>query len=257
MSTTTSTSTPPPTAPARPGAAPASRRTAALAGALYLLTFASSIPALAVLDPVLSDPRYVLGTGADTRVALGCLLLLVNAFACVGTAVVLHPVLQRHGSTLALGFVASRVLEAAIVVAGALCLLAVVQLRGEAGGADAADPQGLASAAAALVAGYDVSFQLVPVMAVANALLLGTLVHRSRLVPRAVPLLGLVGAAPLLAASTATVLGVNDQFSALSLLALPGVFLWELSLGLHLLVRGFRPSPAAAGQRSDPAPAAV
>ncbi|WP_432523646.1 DUF4386 domain-containing protein [Kineococcus sp. SYSU DK006] len=245
-----STSTAPLPAPARSGPAPAPRRTAALAGALYLLTFAASIPALVVLDPVLSDPRYVLGAGADARVALGCLLLVVNAFACAGTAVVLHPVLEARGSTLALGFVASRLLEAAIVVAGALCLLAVVQLRREVGGAGAADPEGLATAAAALVAGYDVSFQLVPVMAVANALLLGTLVHRSQLVPRAIPLLGLVGAAPLLAASTATVLGVNDQFSPLSLVALPGIFLWELSLGLHLLVRGFRLSPATA---ADPA----
>ena len=244
-----STSTAPPAAPARSGTAPASRRTAALAGALYLLTFAASIPALVVLDPVLTDPRYVLGTGADTRVALGCLLLVVNASACVGTAVVLHPVLERRGRTLALGFVASRTVEAAIVVAGALCLLAVVQLRREVGGAGAADPGGLAAAAAALVAGYDVSFQLVPVMAVANALLLGTLVLRSRLVPRVIPLLGLIGAGPLLAASTATVLGVNDQFSPLSLLALPGIFLWELSLGLHLVVKGFRPSPAAVGQR--------
>ena len=241
------TATAPPTAPARRDPAAPSRRTAALAGALYLLTFAASISALPVLDPVL-DPGYVLGPGADARVALGCLLLVVNAFACIGTAVVLHPVLEREGRTLALGFVTSRVLEAAIVVAGAVCLLAVVALRREAGGPGAAGPDGLATAASALVAVYDASFQLVPVMAVANALLLGTLVLRSRLVPRAIPLLGLVGAAPLLAASTATLLGANDQFSALSLVALPGIFLWELSLGVYLVVRGFRPAPVAAGR---------
>ncbi|GAA4975625.1 DUF4386 domain-containing protein [Kineococcus glutinatus] len=242
------TTTAPPSAPARREVAAPSRRTAFLAGALYLLTFAASIPALLVLDPVLSDPGYVVGPGADVRVAAGCLLLVTNAFACAGTAVVLHPVVERWSRTLALGFVASRVLEAAIVVVGALGLLVVVMLRREVGGPGAADPEGLVTTAAAFVAVHDTSFQLVPVMAVANALLLGTLVYRSRLVPRVIPLLGLVGAAPLLAASVATVLGANDQFSALSLIALPGIFFWELSFGVYLVVKGFRPSPVAAGR---------
>lgn len=223
------------------------RRTALLAGALYLLTFAASIPAVFVLDPVLSDPGYVVGPGADTRVTFGALLDIVNALACIGTAVVLYPVVKRQNLSLALGFVTSRVLEAAIIVTGVVSLLAVVTLRQDFAGDPSADADALVTVAAALVAVRDWTFLFGPGLAVANALLLGTLMYRSRLVPRVIPILGLVGAPMLLAANTATMFGLNDQLSVLSALALPGIFFWELSLGVYLVVKGFKPSPLTAG----------
>lgn len=223
------------------------RRTALLAGALYLLTFAASIPAVFVLDPVLNDPGYVLGPGADTQVTVGALLDIVNALACIGTAVVLYPVVKRQNLALALGFVTSRVLEAAIIMTGVVSLLAVVTLRQEFAGDPAADADALVTVAAALVAVRDWTFLFGPGLAAANALLLGTLMYRSRLVPRLIPLMGLVGAPLLLAANTATMFGVNDQLSVLSALALPGIFFWELSLGVYLVVKGFKPSPLTAG----------
>ena len=242
----TSTATAAPV-PATAGRADPLRRTARLAGALYLLTFASSIPALLLLGPVLDDPRYVLGPGADSRVLLGAALDITNALACIGTAVVLLPVVRRTHEALAVGFLASRVLEAAIILVGVLSVLAVVTLHqdlGGAGGATGADADALVAVAAALVAVRDWTFLLGPGLAVANALLLGTALYRSRLVPRVIPLLGLVGAPLLLASNTATFFGLNDQLSPLSALAVVGIFLWELSLGLHLVTRGFR-TPAA------------
>ncbi|WP_418606468.1 DUF4386 domain-containing protein [Georgenia sp. SUBG003] len=104
----------------------------------------------------------------------------------------------------------------------------------------------LVAVGAALVAVRDWSFLFGPGLAVANALLLGTLMYRSRLVPRAIPLMGLVGPL-LLASNTATMFGVNEQVSLLSLVALPGIFFWELSLGIYLVVKGFRPSPLTDG----------
>jgi hypothetical protein len=216
------------------------RRAARLAGALYLLTFLASIPAVALLGPVLGDPGYVLGPGADAQVVSGTLLDVVNAFACVGTAVVLFPLLRRHGESLALGFVASRLVEAAVILLGVVSLLAVVTLRQQ--GTGAADADALVAVAGALVAVRDWTFLLGPgVMAAVNALLLGTLVYRSRRVPRVIPLLGLVGAPLLLASGVATLFGVNDQLSAWSAVAVAPIFCWELSLGLWLLVKGLRP----------------
>ena len=86
------------------------RKTALIAGGLYLLTFVSSIPAVFLLAPVLDDPDYIIGTGANTQVLLGCLLDLINAFACIGTAVTLYPVVKRQNESVALGFVTSRVM---------------------------------------------------------------------------------------------------------------------------------------------------
>ncbi len=224
------------------------RRTAFLGGLLYLVTFAASIPAaFYFLAPVLDDPGYVLGAGADARVITGGLLDMVNAIACIGTAVVLFPVLKRQNQTLALGFVTSRLLEAAIIAVGVVSLLAVVTLRQDLGGAPDADTGSLSTTAAALVAVRDLTFHVGPgVMAAVNALLLGTLMYRSGLVPRLIPLMGLIGAPLLLAAKTATVYGVNDDSTVWSMIALAPIFFWELSLGVYLVVRGFRPSAVAA-----------
>lgn len=237
-----------PTSPTSPGSTRPRmdplRWTALLGGALYLLTFASSIPAVFVLDPVLSDPGYVLGSGADTRVVLGCILDIVNTLACIGTAVVLYPVVKRFSPRLALGFVASRILEAALLSVAVVSLLAVVTLRQDLG-TTGGDADALVTVAAALVAVRDWAFLLGTGLAVANALLLGTAMFRSRLVPRIIPLMGLVGAPLLLTANVATMLGTNEQFSVLSALALPGIFFWELSLGIYLVAKGFRPAALA------------
>ncbi len=222
------------------------RRTAFLGGAFYVLTFLSSIPATLLLAPVLDDPRYVLGTGPSTQVVVAAGLEIVNALACIATAVVLFPVVKRQSETLALGFVASRVLEAAILVTGVVSVLAVVTLRRDVAGTAGADPDSLVAVAAGLVAVRDLTLLLGPGMAIANALLLGTLMYRSRLVPRVIPLLGLVGAPLLLAANILTMFGYSEQFSLLSLVALPGIFFWELSLGVYLMVKGFRPAPILA-----------
>lgn len=218
----------------------ADRRRARVAGALYLLTFLASIPAVVLIDPVLSDPSYVLTPGADGRVTLGLVLDLVNAFACVGTAVVLFPLLRHRNETLALGFVTSRLLEAAIIMIGVVSLLAVLTLRQEAS-ASAAGGEVHLVVAQALVAVRDWAFLLGPgVMAAVNALLLGTLLHRSGLVPRVIPLMGLVGAPLLLASDLGTLFGLHDQLSVTAGVAVLPIAAWELSLGTYLLVRGIR-----------------
>jgi len=224
------------------------RRTSLIAGALYLLTFIASIPALALYGPVLDDPGYVLGPGPDAGILWGGFLELVTALACIGTAIVLFPILRRQNETTALGFVASRTLEAATIVVGVVTLLAVVTLRQDLAGATGGEATSLVVTAEALVAVHTWTFLLGPgFMAGVNALLLGSLLLRSRLVPRVIPALGLVGAPLLLASSTATLFGAYSQLSVWSAIATIPIFLWELSLGLWLVVKGFTPSPLTAG----------
>lgn len=220
------------------------RRNALVAGVLYLLTFASSIPAVALIAPVLTDPRYILGAGSDPQVLVGCLLDVVNALACIGTAVALFPVGRRQNESLALGFVTSRMVEAAVILIGVVCLLAVVTLRQDQAHAAGADAASLASVGGALVAVRNWTFLLGPsLMPAFNALLLGSLLYRSGLVPRIIPLVGLVGAPLLLAADLARYFGWIDQVSVLAGVATLPIFLWELAVGLWLTFKGFRPSP--------------
>jgi hypothetical protein len=225
------------------------RKTALVAGALYLLTFVS-IPTLALYAPV-RDPNYIVGPSPGTGVIWGGVLEMIVALACIGTAVVLYPVVKRQNEAVALGFVGARVLEAATIVAGVVIVMSIVSL-GQAGAGAGALVTGKA-----LVALHDWTFLLGQgFLPAVNALLLGSLLYRSRLVPRVLPLLGFIGAPLLVTTATATLFGLWTQVSPMSgLLSIP-IAVWEFSLGVWLIVKGFKPSPiTAAVTAADTRPA--
>lgn len=216
------------------------RKTALVAGLLYLLTFVS-IPTLSLYASVRS-PNYITGLGPDTPVILGAILEMIVALACIGTAVTLYPVLKRQNEGIAMGFVGVRILEAATIYAGIVSLLSVVTLRQSGAGI------GALVTGQALVAQYYWTFQFGQAMLPAiNALLLGSLLYQSRLVPRVLPVLGFIGAALLIVASVGTVFGLWGQASPLTAIATLPIALWEFSLGIYLVAKGFKPSPITAG----------
>jgi Domain of unknown function (DUF4386) len=226
-----------------PHATKSLRRIALVAGVFYLVTFVASIPALILYGPVLNDPTYIVTAGTDAPLQFGALLEVITALAGIGSAITLFPVVKRQNEALAIGFVASRVLEASLIVVGVVSLLTVVTLRQDLVGVGGPEAVALITAGKALVAVHTWTFLLGPsVMASVNALLLGTLMYRSGLVPRLIPLMGLIGAPVLLASATATVFGAYDQVSVWSGIATIPIFLWELSLGFWLAVKGFNPT---------------
>jgi len=227
------------------------RSHARIAGIFYLLTFASSIPALILIGPVLNDASYVTSAGSDTRVLWGCLLDCVNGLTAVGSAVAVYTVVKRQNGSLALGFVTSRLLEAAVVMIGVCSLLAVVTLRQDFAGSGA-DAASLTVTANALVDVRSWTFLFGPgLMPVFNAVLFGTLLYRSRLVPRIIPTVGLVGAPLLLAAFVASLFGGIEQVSATAFFLTLPVAAWELAIGLWMTFKGFRPEAVAALEARD------
>lgn len=217
------------------------RRPALAAGVLYLVTFVIGIPPALMLAPVLTDPTYVVGPGADSQVTLAALFDLINALACIGTAVALFPIVKRQSESFALGFVTTRIYEAAVIMIGVVSILAIVSLRQA--GTGGADEATLVIAGRSLVAVRDWTFILGPGLAPAlNAVLLGTLMYRSRLVPRIIPALGLVGAPMLLSSTLGIMFGVNEIGTAWTGIATVPIFFWELSLGLWMTFKGFRAS---------------
>lgn len=208
------------------------RKTSFTAGILYLLTFVS-IPTLALYSTVKST-GYVTGSGPDGTAIAGALLEIIVALACIGTAVVLFPFLKKQSETLALGFVALRVLEAGLIFVGVAMLLSVVALRQMGIGEGALIPGEV------LVTLYDkiflVSQSFLPAF---NDLLLGILLFQSRLVPRTLAMVGIVGVFPLLAGFVMMMFGTIVQGGSLAGLAALPVALFELSLGLWLVLKGF------------------
>lgn len=230
------------------------RKTALVAGIFYLITFVS-IPTLALYGPVKDHRDWILGSGGHTAVLVGCLLEVIVALAGIGTAVTLYPVVKRQQEGAALGFVAARVLEAAMIFTGVASLLSLVNLPH--GGATGAAAASLITTGTSHVATYNATFLLgQTLMPAINALLLGSLLYRSRLVPRVLPVMGLIGAPLLIAAVIAILFGGVEQISAWTALATLPVAAWELSLGGWLVTKGFRPSPVTAGMTGDrPQPA--
>ncbi len=196
--------------------------------------------------------NYIIGAGPDTAAIIGGVLEIIVALAGIGTAVALFPVLKRQNEGVALGFVGSRVLEAATIFAGVAFLLSVVTLRQAGAGA------GALVTGQALVTLYDRMFLIgQSFMPAVNALLLGSLLYQSRLVPRVLPLLGFIGAALLVAGDIAVLFGLIGQHAPSTALAALPIALWEFSLGVWLVVKGFKPSPITAGMAatSDVTPA--
>lgn len=234
------------------------RRTALIAGVAYIATFVLSIPVkFGFWAEVLDEPDFVLGAGSTGPVLWGAFFEVVLAFACVATAVSLYSVARRHSDRAALGYVTARVLEAAMIFVGVLSILAVVTLRDELGGS--ADSASLLAVREALIAIHDWTFLIGPgVIAGVNALLIGSVMYRTRMLPRWIPTLGLIGAPLLLASCTATLFGAWEQTSGPAMVLVLPIATWEMSFGIYMTVKGFRTpvtEPAEpAFETAEPAP---
>ena len=213
-----------------------SRKIALAAGVSYLLTFVS-IPT-GVLYAQKKDPNYIVGPGPDTGVIVGGILEIIVALAGIGTAVALYPVVKRQNEGVALGFVGSRVLEASTIFAGVVSLMTMVTLRKSGVGAEAL------VTGRTLTALYDWFHLGQNLMPAVNDLLLGFLLYKSRLVPRVLPLMGLIGAPILIANTVATMFGIKGPVFVLTAISVLPIALFEFSLGVWLTIKGFNPSAA-------------
>lgn len=211
------------------------RKTSLAAGIFYIITFIS-IPTLSLYGPV-HQPGYISGSGNDHQVIIGGILEVIVALAGIATAIILYPVFRKQNESLALGLVAARVLEAATIFVGVAFLLSIVTLHTNAAGASG---EGVSHS---LVILYDRIFSLgqgfIPAI---DDLLLGILLYKSRLVPRALSIMGIAGALPLIAGFLAIMFGWMDRISPWSVLSALPVAVFEFSLGIYLIVKGFRVS---------------
>ena len=216
-------------------------------GVLFLITFATSIPALALYETVLRHPvSYIAGGGHDKQVLFAALLELLLIVSNIGTAVVVFPILRRQSEELSLGYVTARIMESTFILVGIVAMLGVITLHQQVAGS----AEG--TVAYTLAAIKDWTFLLGPgwVVGWGNGLILGYLMYRSQLVPQRLAWLGLVGGPLIIATGTAIMLGGNHPSGTLH--GLQGVatapeFLWELSLGVYCTVKGFRPSSPLLG----------
>lgn len=212
------------------------RKIAIAAGVLYLLTFVS-IPTLTLYSPI-HNPNYILGTGPDTSIITGGILEIIVALAGIGTAVVLFPVLKKQNEGPAVGLIAARVLESSTIFVGVAFILSIVTLRQSGAGADAL------LTSQTLAALYDRIFLLgQSFMPAVCDLLLGYMLYKSRLVPRTLALIGMIGAPILIVGYIAVLFSIIGRLSPLAAMSAIPVALFEFSLGVWLIVKGFNAQP--------------
>ncbi len=229
----------------------ANRRTAVVTGIFFIAAAVAAVAALPLYGAVLGHPEFVLsGSAGEAAIKLGALCEFVVAVSVIGTAVTLFPVVRRQNESIALAYVAGRIVEAMAIVIGVMSLLTVVTLRHQ---LTAADGQSFVVAARALIALHDWTFLVGPGLTIGvNTTLLAYLMHASRLVPRWIPILGLVGGPLVFASSIAVMFGAYSQLSAPAGLAAIPVTAWEMSLAVWMIAKGFRPAAFGyAGAASD------
>ena len=211
------------------------RKTAFWAGVFYLLTFIS-IPTLFLYQPI-HEPDYLPGNAGDHKVVMGGISEVIVALCGIISSIVLYSVLKKQNEMLALGLVAARILEAGTIFTGVAFLLGAVTLHQQGAGESAL------AASHALVALYDRIFVIGQgFMPAIDDLLLGTLLYRSRLVPRWLSLIGITGAFPLFAGYFALMFGLMERTSPFTGASALMVAFFEFTLGIYLIVKGMRKS---------------
>ena len=206
-------------------------------GVLYLITYVTSIPALLLYEPALRHPvGFVAGGGSVNKIYLGALLELLLILANIGTAVVIVPIMRRQFEDLSIGYVTARIVESTFILVGILAMLGVATLQQQSAGANEG------TVAYTLAAIKDWTFILGPGWTVGwgNGLILGYMMYRTRLVPRAWTWLGLIGGPLIIISGTIVMFRGGHPSGSLQGVATIPEGLWELFLGVYCTIWGFR-----------------
>lgn len=215
------------------------RRLATYTGWLWIITFVTSIPARFIFyAPIRDEPSYVTGVGDEALVLLatGAVLELILIIANVGTAVVPYSIHKRYSEVGAVAYVSARIMECVFIGIGIVSILAIVTLRQDApSGATPALGQGIEAI-------YEWAFRIGPgfFVGVGNGLILGYMMYKSSLVPRGMAMFGLVGGPLVILAGVLVMYDVIETGETIDgLMTIPEA-IWELSLGIYLVVKGYR-----------------
>jgi hypothetical protein len=213
------------------------QKRARIFGVLYLLTFITSIPALALYEPALRHPvAFIAGAGNVNKIYLGALLELLLIIANIGTAVVIVPIMRRQFEDLSIGYVTARIVECTFILVGIVAMLAIATLQQQSAGANEG------TVAYTLAAIKDWTFILGPgwVVGWGNGLILGYMMYRTQLVPRAWTWLALVGGPLIIISGTIVMFRGGHPSGSMQGLATIPEGLWELFLGVYCTIWGFR-----------------
>lgn len=219
------------------------KKTERIVGALFIVATIAYMTGSGLIGSVLDAQDYLINVYPNkTGVIVGVILELINSAAVVGIAVMLYPILKRHNETIALGYVGFRVIEAVILIVGAISPLLLITLSKEyikAGALNASDFQTIGMLA---IKGNDLAFQMAMIVLGLSSLMFCYLLYQSKLVPRFISVLGFIGYASLLTSAMLEIFGYSEGM----FLLIPGA-LFEIIFPIWLIVKGFDSSVTDSG----------
>ena len=222
----------------------ANRDIAILVGVLYILAAVTAIMGFALYQPILNDPYYIIKSSAnETQVIWGAFNELILAFSVIGISVMMFPIVNKENESIAIGYVCFRLLEAVLIIIGIISLLSIVTLNHDFGKAIAPNASSYLTSGKLMVTIHNWTFLLGPNLALGpSTLMMSYFLYDSKLVPRLISVLGLIGGFLILTCAVLVMFGVFFQVSVWgAILAIP-VFVYEMSLAVWLIVKGFNSS---------------
>lgn len=221
------------------------RRNAILIGIYFILAAVTSIIGLIMYGPLLNQSNYlVAGAANGNQIVFAAVMELSLVVSMVGTAVTMFPILRQYSERIALAHLCFRFFEAVVIMIGITSMLALLTLSREFSSSTAADEQSYRVVGTALIAIHDWTFMIGPnFMLGINTLMYSYIFFQTRLIPRPIAIIGLVGANSVFLAALLELFGIIEQLSTWgAILAIP-VALTEMSLAIWLIIKGFNPNP--------------
>jgi amino acid permease len=217
------------------------RKTAIIVGVLFLTAILTSMLGDGLIKSIVDDPDYLINVYPNkTRVITGILLQLICAIAVVGIAVMLFPILKKHNEPIALSYVGFRVIESAIIFVSAISILLLITLSQEYVKARAPDASSFQTVGTLAVAGHNWAFQMAIIVCGIAGLMFCYLLYQSKLIPRFMSVLGIIGYPLSLVAPLLDMFDIIDTLHGAGLIMyLPGAIFEVLLLPIWLFVKGF------------------
>lgn len=221
-----------------------SNKKAVTIGILFITAAVASILGLALYDPILNKSNYIVGDGlSNNQIYWGAFLEIVTAFSVIGITINLFPLLKKVNLTLSIGHICFRLLETTIIIIGTICVISIVSLNQEYLKEINPNIENYLIASKLLLAIKKWTFLFGTNLALApSTVITGYLLYKSKLVPRIISILGLVGGLLILLSGLFVIFNLYTQLSIFGIICAVPIFLYEMSLAIWLITKGFNES---------------
>lgn len=224
------------------------RTTAIVVGVVYLAGFVVGIGGEMLFQSILGTPDYLTTLSANSMtVAIGALLWLLAVAGDAAHGVLLFPILRQHHERIAVGYLAARIMDALFIAIMVIFILLQIPLGNAYLNAATADVTALQTLSTIFTHGQHVAYQIGMSTLGAAGLLLCYTLYKATLVPRWLAVWGLVGYAIILVGMLSELMGSGLGLAS----SLPGG-LWEVFMGVWLIVKGFNASAFAGAATTTP-----